>query len=373
MARLTLLNGSLLSLILSSLLFGQPGSSTCDIVLKECEVDVWQDQYRCIMLLNSLQTLMNCVNLQTSAGETTGETGWCREKDNINDPGEDDVYYKKKIDGVQMLCIKPRVILLEGPQYREGGWWPASMRGVLEACPENDPDFLNCLCDNGVEPKHINQFAKNFKTDSKQSFNCQQYTKRATLPEEILALPSYNTTIPKTQLQARDESDETLDGYYVNDYGRPVYDDGRVGFPLPYYDQGGFRVRGQAAAKRCYIAPDEAYVATCRTWLIPTTTTLRLATQAPRFSNFTRVYTLSADATATAAPQVANVTSVAALPQVSAAATVPTSAATTIPTTVAPATSSTKPSRASTLMVTLKDSLTRLACFGILATYLIMF
>jgi hypothetical protein len=200
MATMSFLKRFPLSLILNSLLFGQPGSTKCNMVLDEfCNAVVWQDQYRCIMENNSLQTLMDCVNIK----KTSGETAWCRDADKWNDPGEDRLFTKDNIDGVPVLCIKPRVVLLEGPQYRKGGWWDASLNGILNVCPDNDPDFFNCLCDFGVNERHIKQFARNFKKDLDQDFNCKQYTKRATLPEEIVALSSYNTTNFKRQIHVR--------------------------------------------------------------------------------------------------------------------------------------------------------------------------
>jgi len=189
----------LVLVFLVGLLFANLCSSTCSMHLDDsCPAQVWQDQYRCIMNQNSLQTIMDCIFVDDS---DSAETSVCRPKDSINDPGEEELYTTKKINGKSMLCIVPRSVLVYGPQYRIGGWWPASMAGVLRVCPAYDPNFLNCLCEHNVRQARIAQFALNFKPDSDQNFSCDKFAKRATLPEDILDLSPYNSTSPDIRLQ----------------------------------------------------------------------------------------------------------------------------------------------------------------------------
>jgi len=101
---------------------------------------------------------------------------------------------------------------------------------------------------------------------------------------------------------------------YIDDYGRPVYDTGYVGFPLPFYDQG-LTIDGKKAAKRCYVDPFLPVIAACTTWLLPSSASATYATQPPVSAKYTREYTVTSSA-ATVAPKitsVATVSSIAAL------------------------------------------------------------
>ncbi|KAF1951668.1 hypothetical protein CC80DRAFT_191194 [Byssothecium circinans] len=54
--------------------------------------------------------------------------------------------------------------------------------------------------------------------------------------------------------------------YTIDDFGRPVYSNGLIGFRLPYFDQ---LIWNGNAARRCYIDPQEGNIADCRYWSIP--------------------------------------------------------------------------------------------------------
>lgn len=78
-----------------------------------------------------------------------------------------------------------------------------------------------------------------------------------------------------------------------------MYSNGYVGYPLPYYDQL-FNYYGRPAAKRCYAHPEEAYVAACTSWYLPTSTAYGIATTPPRYATYARAYTSSVTPSAAA-------------------------------------------------------------------------
>ena len=93
--------------------------------------------------------------------------------------------------------------------------------------------------------------------------------------------------------------------FYIDDYGRPVYAQGQVGYRLPYYDQ--YIWKGEAA-QRCYVHPVVNDIVSCRTWLLATPVTSALSVR-PTKANYKQVYTPSVSATpsATAAPETTDI------------------------------------------------------------------
>jgi hypothetical protein len=147
---------------------------------------------------NSLKTLMDCVTIKRN----NADTAWCRKANDLEEPGED-IFEKETEDGVLWYCIKPREVIISGPPIGFNGvYYRASLGGVFNACPNRDPNFFNCLCEMNVDLASLNIYAQNFKDDEGPDAPCPQGNqKRGTLPEDVLKLPTYNTSNPTKHLQ----------------------------------------------------------------------------------------------------------------------------------------------------------------------------
>jgi hypothetical protein len=118
-----------------------------------CKADTWAEEYVCIMKSNSLRTVMDCVEIEERPGPDF-EKFMCRPIDDgiANDAEQ---YYYRNSKKSDEWCTKPRTILMRGPlAYKSGK--KLSINGALEACPENDPDFHNCLCMQNVQIAAMN-------------------------------------------------------------------------------------------------------------------------------------------------------------------------------------------------------------------------
>lgn len=118
----------------------------------------------------------------------------CRIFDNnIVDYAEELYHYS--LEPIQnMLCIKPRAILLAGT----GDVTKAdllSVRGAIKGCPEGDPDFLNCLCEAKVTDRHLQQLSNLFSKRQLAPRCPFQQQMRPTLSQrDIETLTVVNTT-----------------------------------------------------------------------------------------------------------------------------------------------------------------------------------
>ncbi|KAF2824545.1 hypothetical protein CC86DRAFT_371843 [Ophiobolus disseminans] len=262
---------SLCALLFSSLASSQKGCLFRD---DACKAKTWNEEYGCLMKSNSLRTIMDCVEIKEQPGADL-EYSICRPLDNGIDDDLEQYYYTSASKKGQW-CTKPRTILIKGPLTYKNGW-KLSIMGALEACPEADPDFHNCLCMQNVKIEAMNALAQYFKKVTSQDLECpKKLPKRSTsFLDEMAETPHLN--------QARDNATDfhrhtlhprALAEFTIDRWGRPVYADGRgTGYPLPYYDQ----YISNQAARRCYIHPEVNVEASCRTWRLATPVTLALS------------------------------------------------------------------------------------------------
>lgn len=158
---------------------------TCKMTRDDtCKAGNWPEEFKCIMKSNSLRTVMDCVEIVERPGDDL-EKFMCRPLDDgIANDAEQYYYRNKKKTGE--WCTKPRTILMKGPlAYKDGK--KLSINGALEACPENDPDFHNCLCMQNVKIEAMKALAQYFKKVKDQDLDCPKPPKKLT-PRSTLFL-----------------------------------------------------------------------------------------------------------------------------------------------------------------------------------------
>lgn len=141
-------------------------SSQCTLVrdLIDCPADTYVEELFCMMRQNSLFSLAGCITID----EYKKDHQYCRYDDGIEGNGNDR-YYKHLPPGVRKgkndLCMAPRDVLIEGSLHKDCR--ECSMAGILDLCPEDDPDFLDCLCEHLIFDEHLECLSNCFRGDSR--------------------------------------------------------------------------------------------------------------------------------------------------------------------------------------------------------------
>lgn len=113
-----------------------------------CPARTQNEEFYCLMRQNSMKSLMDCVTIDYTSRR---DYQLCRDVDDgIPNNGADNYYQPLPGQDVRnLVCSTPRQVLIAGsgfPLCRQ-----CSLQGLLKACPENDPDFHNCLCAHDVQ------------------------------------------------------------------------------------------------------------------------------------------------------------------------------------------------------------------------------
>ncbi|KAK6838140.1 hypothetical protein PG987_006421 [Apiospora arundinis] len=99
-------------------------------------------------------------------------------------------------------CLYPREVLI----YKSKDFCPGCrLTGALRSCPRHDPQFLNCLCEQGAQPHHFQCFAQCFRIDDSgidAAFFCQNLRQR----DELIDAESDTTTTKAVERQAQPTS-----------------------------------------------------------------------------------------------------------------------------------------------------------------------
>lgn len=160
---------ALILLILQSAFAQQKRQSSCTALvrdLRDCPAQLWSEEYSCLERQNSMTHFMSCV---ISRSETHGQR-LCRAEYETSDPDDDDYdawqYTSASSSDGRQICMTPRNVLLHASDNR---CRHCELTGALQACPENDPDFINCLCEQRATPKNFCCFAECFMPSSQDS------------------------------------------------------------------------------------------------------------------------------------------------------------------------------------------------------------
>jgi hypothetical protein len=185
-----------ISSVVTSLFVGVASAKGCGIVrnVDTCNGPYWDDEYYCLMKQNDLKTIMDCVEVKNRVSNLNAEQEICRSwdngrPDNLEQFYEEDYYTKGEKD--KLLCLKPRTVLIRGPLTTPDGW-KLGVSGALRSCPEDDPNFHNCLCEHNIKQTFLNQLANFFKTGKTNTLVCPdnaEFRKRTSFLDEIVDTP----------------------------------------------------------------------------------------------------------------------------------------------------------------------------------------
>ncbi|KAH8683734.1 hypothetical protein BGZ61DRAFT_480761 [Ilyonectria robusta] len=227
-----------------------------------CPAKTWAQEYDCLMRQNSLPYLMNCVS--TFPGGSDSKL--CQDTtDDVPNNGDSRYWSVRPPNGAQ--CNSARQVLLAGSDYPQ--CQRCAMRGLIEACPQDDPNFLNCLCEYSVQRIHLECLSFCFGDGSMGDFYCPHWTNRR---DEA---SSHGAVEPLFKRSS--ESDDFLlrwDEYIsINADGRPCFINRDTGgctlgpYILPHFDlpnavgNWDYRcfVHPKNAEKRCYALKYDLY------------------------------------------------------------------------------------------------------------------
>jgi hypothetical protein len=137
-------------------------------------------------------------------------------------------------------CIAPRDVVISGsiaPACKV-----CSTGGMLNTCPMTDPSFLSCLCAHHVSPKHLDCLSRCFMPGLASDLKCGLQKRDG---------PQYHP--PAEKMKRSQNTLQTLGlNFYIDSFGRPVYENGVIGFPLPYWEK---VIANGLGLKRCYLFP----------------------------------------------------------------------------------------------------------------------
>ncbi|KAI9149005.1 hypothetical protein HJFPF1_11049 [Paramyrothecium foliicola] len=188
--------------------------------------------------------------------------------DGILNGNED--YDQWQVDGSStdsQACTAPRNVVLAGSHHPS--CVGCSVGGVLEACPMTDPSFHSCLCAHRVSQKHLRCLATCFLPGLVADLSCRP-SKRDATPDLDLQPPPETFTKRNVQwLQ-----DYSGRNFFIDRYGRPNYENGAIGFPLPYWEK---VIANGLGMKRCYLFPSSTRM-WCIRWRLPRTVDVDYAT-----------------------------------------------------------------------------------------------
>ncbi|KAJ4375922.1 hypothetical protein N0V83_001200 [Neocucurbitaria cava] len=290
---------------LLTVLFSTSIASQCFLTrdVEACPANTWAQEYNCLMAQNDLKTIMDCVQINQ---KSDFEYPICRAPD---DGVDDDLeqYYYQSSNKKGLWCTTPRNILIFGPATKQN-YWKLGIQGAIQACPENDPDFHNCLCMQNVKQQSLVVLAQYFRQVRNQDLSCPgSLTKRTNFLDDVAKAPHLHRVREMTSNHNRIQARAYDYDFDIDDFGQPVYDQGQVGYRLPYFDQ---YIWNGEAAQRCYIHPTVNDIVSCRTWLLETPVTSALSVQ-PTKANYSQAFTAASSVmpTATIAPETTDIPS----------------------------------------------------------------
>lgn len=136
-----------------------------------CPAQSWNEEYFCLMKQNSLSHLIDCVRTVPDGSDSK----LCQDlNDDIPDSGDSGYWSIKPPHGAQ--CKSARQVLLAGSDYPDCK--RCSMRGLIEACPQDDPNFLTCLCEYKLQEVHLKCLSWCFGDGSMGDVRCPHWKNR---------------------------------------------------------------------------------------------------------------------------------------------------------------------------------------------------
>ncbi|KAF4439925.1 hypothetical protein F53441_12426 [Fusarium austroafricanum] len=208
--------------------------------------DSWGMEYQCMAEENGLKAIMNCVSIEGGA-----ETYFCREKadgslaspENYFEYDDDDWMGRGKV------CITPRKALLS---ISRNYCIECSMTGILRHCPMNDPNFLECLCENHVSDAQLWCLSQCFNTTHDPP-KCSG----GLLKRHIAPLATRSGTVDDSTPWI--QNDNLRFRVFSNGVFQYTLLDGKVReslYTLPYTDTP-YQAKGcsYGAVNRCYVSP----------------------------------------------------------------------------------------------------------------------
>ncbi|KAF6798810.1 hypothetical protein CMUS01_15694 [Colletotrichum musicola] len=119
-----------------------------------CPATTWKAEYGCLMWQNTITGLINCVRTNVKNDDKL-----CQDiHDDIPDQGTE--LYWAAVKPAEARCSTARQVLLAGSDYPDCK--ACSLRGLIQACPDNDPNFWNCLCEYNITPDQFNCLSRCF-------------------------------------------------------------------------------------------------------------------------------------------------------------------------------------------------------------------
>jgi hypothetical protein len=210
----------------------------------------WPLERECVRRQNTLKALMDCVRISNRGADFHV----CSEpNDGLPSGREDYDEWENQGNAGTQNCMAPRQVVLEGS--RDAYCQQCSVGGVLEACPMNDPSFHSCLCAHRVKTNHLLCLSKCFAQGAAAELSCRPRKRDA---------PHLEPPPEKIKMSKRTIASGVFN-FQIDNFGRPVYANGAVGFPLPYWQRVIANGRGM---QRCYVAPQSNQL-WCIKWRLP--------------------------------------------------------------------------------------------------------
>ncbi|KAK1956060.1 hypothetical protein LY78DRAFT_404353 [Colletotrichum sublineola] len=141
-----------------------------------CKAETWQEEYLCLTLQNTSSELVDSVRTDFNGTDSK----LCQDTHDKM-PSRYDSEYLGEFPPSWAQCTSARQVLLAGSDYDDCNM--CAMRGLIQACPEDDPNFWNCLCEWNTQPEHINCLSWCFASGSLEGLVCPQWTPEYTRPD----------------------------------------------------------------------------------------------------------------------------------------------------------------------------------------------
>ncbi|CEJ90690.1 hypothetical protein VHEMI06455 [[Torrubiella] hemipterigena] len=199
------------------------------------------DDELCAMKANVLKHVVHCVHSKPKMA--MGLCSYDLNDQNARDTQQDFTIWFNQVKNT-LGCITPKNILLRASQ-KAGK--KASLHGAIKTCPSDNGKFHDCMCHHNTRDENLNHFAAKFADGSAEDLYCKKKKKRDARVEPPPGLMA--------SLRKRDLSDWIQDGgylFFIDDDGRPNYNNGAIGYPLPYYQS---FIWENTGIERCYIMP----------------------------------------------------------------------------------------------------------------------
>lgn len=127
----------------------------------------------CLRKENTLRAVMDCVSY-SSVGV---DHKLCSSRnDGIPGNGFEDFGqpFEGELTDITANCLAPRLVLVSASLVCLG----SSLGGLLQSCPEGDPNFFSCLCNHHVQADSFAQLSKCFSPSNQNDLNCFSFAKR---------------------------------------------------------------------------------------------------------------------------------------------------------------------------------------------------